>query len=156
MDAKAVPKKFAQLVDAGAYRTRSAELSRITSQVTQKVYDWVVTGLAWLGAKLPAVQTLDDVVALYERAELDPPENVRAYVVYAAGETIVWAPDSSFRSLQDDVFEALNGPPTGGMNEPAVLGRRHRARRRPRARLRLLRLRRRRLHRPVHRDARAT
>jgi hypothetical protein len=118
MDAKAVPKQFAQLVNAGAYRTRSAELSRITSQVTQKTYDWVVTGLAWLGAKLPAVQTLEDVVALYERAELDPPENVRAYVVYAAGETIVWAPDSSFRSLQDDVFEALNGPPTGGMNEP--------------------------------------
>jgi hypothetical protein len=45
-----------------------------------------VTGLAWLGAKLPAVQTLDDVVALYERAELDPPDNVRAYVVYAAAE----------------------------------------------------------------------
>ena len=119
MDAKAVPKQFSKLVDAGAYRTRSAELSRVTSQITQKTYDWVVTGLAWLGAKLPAVQTLEDVVALYERAELEPPTGVRAYVVYAAADgAIVWAPDSSFQSLRDDVNEALNGPATGGMNEP--------------------------------------
>lgn len=119
MDAKAVPHKFSQLVDVGAYRTRSVELSRITDQVTQKTYDWVVTGLAWLGAKLPAVQTLDDVVALYERAELDPPEDVRAYVVYAAAEgAVVWTPDSSFQALRDEVSQALNGGPTGGMIEP--------------------------------------
>lgn len=119
MDAKAVPKKFAQLVEAGAYRTRSAELSRVTSQISQKTYDWVVTGLAWLGAKLPAVQTLDDVVALYERAEIDKSENVRAYVVYAAPEpAVVWDPEEGFQDLRDDVSDALNGPATGGMNEP--------------------------------------
>jgi len=118
MDARAVPKKFAQLVKVGAYRTRSAELSRVTSQVTQKAYDWVVTGLAWLGAKLPAVQTLDDVVALYERAELPRPPDVRAFVVYAAEGQLVWEPGESFGSLRDAVARALNGPPTGGMNEP--------------------------------------
>lgn len=120
MDAKAVPKKFSELVNVGAYRTRSAELSRVTSQVTGDVYDWVVTGLAWLGAKLPAVQTLEDVVALYERAEIDHPDSVRAYLVYAtpAPGDIVWDPEQSFQDLRDDVSEALNGPPTGGMNNP--------------------------------------
>jgi hypothetical protein len=129
MDAKAVPKQFSQLIKAGAYRTRSAELSRITSQVTQKTYDWVVTGLAWLGAKLPAVQTLDDVVALYASRQLEVSDGVRAYVVYAADDgpaptptlpqrAVVWDPEQSFQDLRDDVSEALNGAATGGMIEP--------------------------------------
>lgn len=118
MDAKAVPKKFAALIESGAYRTRSVELSRVTSQATQKVYDWVVTGLAWLGAKLPAVQTLDDVYALYEARQLDKPDDVRAIVLYADGTTAVWGPDTSFAALRDDVSEALNGPMTGGATEP--------------------------------------
>ena len=65
-DVKRVPRRFGEVIRAGGYRTRSAELSKITSQRTGKTYDWVVTGLAWLGDRLPAVQTLDDVVALYE------------------------------------------------------------------------------------------
>jgi hypothetical protein len=65
-DIRRVPRRFAELIKAGAYRTRSVELSRVTSQRTGRVYDWVVTGLAWLGDRLPAVQTLEDVVALYE------------------------------------------------------------------------------------------
>lgn len=65
-DVKRVPRRFAELIRAGAWRKRSAELSKITSQKTGKTYDYVVTGLAWLGDRLPAVRTLDDVVALYE------------------------------------------------------------------------------------------
>jgi hypothetical protein len=65
-DVKRVPKAFAALVKAGAYRKRSSELSKITSQKTGKTYDNVVTGLAWLGDRLPAISTLDDVVKLYE------------------------------------------------------------------------------------------
>lgn len=120
MDAKSVPRAFSELITAGAYRTRSSELRRATSQVTGKTYEWVISGLAWLGAKLPAVQTLADVVALYESAEIEHTDDVRAYVVYAAPAVgaVVWAPDSSFQSLRDDVSEALNGVPTGGMNEP--------------------------------------
>lgn len=78
-DVRDVPKRFAGLVKAGAYRARSAELARVTSQKTGKTYDWAVSGLAWLGAKLPAVKTLadlDNVVALYEQAGL---ETVRLY-----------------------------------------------------------------------------
>lgn len=66
-DIRGVPKKFARLVEKGAWRTRSVEISKVTSQNgdAPTVYDEVVTGLAWLGAKAPAVRTLDDVYALF-------------------------------------------------------------------------------------------
>jgi len=86
-DAKRVPARTADLIEAGAYRTRSVELSRVTDQKTGKVHDWAVTGLAWLGGKMPAVQTLDDVVALYEREGLDKPD-ARVFVVYAASDAM--------------------------------------------------------------------
>jgi hypothetical protein len=74
-DVRRVPKKFAELVNSGAYGARSVELSRVTSQRTGRRYDFVVTALAWLGDRMPAVRTLDDVHALYDgRGEL-----VRAY-----------------------------------------------------------------------------
>lgn len=73
-DAKAVPAKLAELMKAGAYRTRSSELRGYASQRTQRGYDWVVNGLALLGANVPAVQTLDDVYRLYERADIDRPD----------------------------------------------------------------------------------
>jgi hypothetical protein len=75
-DVKDVPRRFAELVRAGAYTGRSVELSQVTSQKTGKFYPHAVSALAWLGGKLPAVQTLDDVVALYEGADVDL---VRAY-----------------------------------------------------------------------------
>jgi hypothetical protein len=65
-DIKKVPATVAQLIRAGAYRTRSAELSRVKSQTTGKNYPWVVTGIAWLGGKMPSVRTLDDVVKMYQ------------------------------------------------------------------------------------------
>lgn len=65
-DLTGVPRGFADLVKARAYRHRSVELSKVTSQKTGKTHPWVVTGLAWLGGKMPAVRTLDDVVGLYE------------------------------------------------------------------------------------------
>jgi hypothetical protein len=86
-DIKGVPRRFADLVRSGAYSSRSVELSRMTSQRTGKKFDFVVTGLAWLGDKLPAVRTLDDVHALYEgNAEL-----VRAYELSTpeSGEALV-------------------------------------------------------------------
>lgn len=65
-DVKDVPRRFAELVNARAYHARSVELSRVTSQRTGARYPLVVSALAWLGAKMPAVRTLDDVHALYE------------------------------------------------------------------------------------------
>ena len=76
-DVKHVPRRFAELVNARAYHGRSVELSRVTSQRTGKRYPLVVSALAWLGDRLPAVRTLDDVHSLYEsNVDLVP---VRAY-----------------------------------------------------------------------------
>jgi hypothetical protein len=83
-DVKAVPKKLSQLIREGAFRTRSVELRRMVSQKTQKEYEAVVTGLAWLGAKAPAVRTLDDIHALYE--DLEPDEEGVRTVDYHVGD----------------------------------------------------------------------
>jgi len=104
-DVMSVPKTVADIITAGGYRTRSVELSKVTSQATGKVYDWVVTGLAWLGGKMPAVRTLDDVVALYH----DDGVILQRVVAYAAGE-IAWSPDQGYYALRAQVLEALNGP----------------------------------------------
>ncbi len=70
-DIKNVPKGLSGLIDVGAYRTRSVELGRVTSQKTGRKFDWAVTGLAWLGGKMPAVRTLADVVKLYDGDDAD-------------------------------------------------------------------------------------
>jgi hypothetical protein len=62
-DIKRVPKRFADLIEAGAFRPRSAELARVRAS-DGRSYD-VVSGLSWLGAKQPAIKTLRDVFALY-------------------------------------------------------------------------------------------
>jgi hypothetical protein len=64
-DVKRVPRQVAELVRAGAYRTRSVELGRFTSQRTGRKYDQVVGGLAFLGGRMPAVAGLTDVTRLY-------------------------------------------------------------------------------------------
>lgn len=106
-DVKAVPKKLSELIESGAWRTRSVELSRVTSQELTdddgkpRVFDWVVTGLAWLGGALPAVQTLDDVVALYAA------HGVKLRRVYAAGD-VVWDPTEGYMALRERVWRTLN------------------------------------------------
>lgn len=114
-DIKQVPKVVALAIQKGAYRTRSVELSRVTSQVTGKTYEWVVTGLAWLGGVMPAVRTLGDVVALYAG---DVPIRRRFTTDgrdYADTAAIIWEPEAGFGDLQDDLQHALN--PNPGPNE---------------------------------------
>jgi hypothetical protein len=108
-DAKAVPKKVAELMRAGAYRTRSSEIRKYASQATQKSYDWVVDGLALLGANVPAIQTLDDVYRLYERAGIDKPD-ADTFVIrrlHAAGD-VVWNVEDGLEDLRGDLNDALN------------------------------------------------
>ncbi len=84
-DLRAVPKKLAGLVRSGAFRTRSVEFrTGYQSQATGKRYGRVLTGLALLGAKAPAVKTLDDIVALYGDHEPDDQE-LRSYDWTPAG-----------------------------------------------------------------------
>jgi hypothetical protein len=107
-DLKRVPKKLASLIDAGAFRKRSVELGTVRSQSKGgEQLGPVVTGLAWLGAKAPAVRTLDDVVALY--AEQDDPEVTRT-VEYEPGETAdAWEPGDGFYAWRAQVEEAIEG-----------------------------------------------
>lgn len=94
-DIKRVPKIVKDVITMGAYRKRSAELSKVTSQVSGKKYPWVVSGLAWLGGKQPAVKTLGDVVALYEaRANVER--------VFVTDETIAGPGLEDFRGVVRD------------------------------------------------------
>lgn len=129
-DLRRVPAKVANLVKAGALRTRSAELSKITSQRTGKTYDYVVSGLAWLGDKLPAVQTLEDVVALYsgdagavQRYVVFEPDadlerlhetiatltGLLADEIAGAADTRPDMPESKFTEEQRKAFQAATG-----------------------------------------------
>jgi hypothetical protein len=108
-DVKKVPKTLSRLIKAGAYRKRSVTLASITSQETGKKYPWVVTRLAWLGARLPAIRTMDDVVALYDGGDVE----VVRVVEYADGR-VVWEPSESAEAVRSDLREALNGPPPYG------------------------------------------
>lgn len=115
-DVRKVPKLVKDLIEVGAYRTRSVELSKVTSQVSGKTYEWVVTGLAWLGGKMPAVKTLGDVVALYAG---DAP-TLRVFVdnrSLAVGD-VIWKPERSTDAIRSELQEALNGPTMAGYIEP--------------------------------------
>lgn len=61
-----VPAKFAELLRAGAYRKVSSEIF-YTLKIGEQVYRNVLAGVAFLGEELPAVKTLDDIVALYRQ-----------------------------------------------------------------------------------------
>ena len=78
-----VPAKFADLIKARAYRKRSVEwLDRYTDRDGQE-RTHVLTGLAWLGARRPAVSGLSDVHTLYAESL---PEGTRAVIYEAADE----------------------------------------------------------------------
>ena len=120
-DVRKVPRLVKDAITKGAYRTRSVELSRVTSQVSGKTYDWVVTGLAWLGGEIPAVKTLGDVAALYQG---DVPIRRRA-VIYQEGEErrhaagdVVWSPEDGLEYLRSEINSALN-PGPASMDEPS-------------------------------------
>ena len=81
-DIKDVPEKFADLIKAGAYRKRSVEFLPTYTDRTGRAREWVLTGLAWLGARRPAVSGLADVHRMYAESLAD--EGVRAVIYEAA------------------------------------------------------------------------
>lgn len=82
-DAFRVPKRFAELVKAGAYPKRSWETIKFTSQKAKpgKFYDEVIGAVAWLGAQTPAITTLDEVESLFGHAA--EPKLVHVYAFEA-------------------------------------------------------------------------
>ena len=80
-DLTGIPKKIADLMRVGAYRKRSAEIFwDYEDPTTGKKYSRVLCGLALLGEELPAVSTLDDILALYGIAPDAKSANVKSYV----------------------------------------------------------------------------
>lgn len=68
-----MPKVVADLVNVGAFRSRSIDLAvNYEDPATKTVWNRVVTGIALLGSKLPALPTLQDVSALYNGLTLSP------------------------------------------------------------------------------------
>lgn len=68
-DIKDVPAKFASLIEAGAYRRVSSEIYwSYLDESSGKKWPFVLKAVAFLGAEIPAVTTLDDVTALYRHA----------------------------------------------------------------------------------------
>jgi hypothetical protein len=122
-DLKAVPKKLADLIQTGAFRTRSVELAPVTSQTRDgKEYDAVITGLALLGAKAPAVRTLDDILAFYSEdgdsavallIEDADDASITRTVDMAEGD-VIWNAESGANDMRCDLDRAINtlaGPP---------------------------------------------
>lgn len=85
-DLRKVPEQVARLIDAGAYRKRSVVYHPSIEGPDGKRYRMVVSALGLLGAKLPAVEGLSDIVKLYAAGDA----GLREYLLdpvreYAAG-----------------------------------------------------------------------
>ena len=84
-DVKDIPRKLADLIPQ-AFRTRSVEMRKIEPQDGSGGDGTMrVTALSLLGAKAPAVRTLDDIAALYEDVSAEPDEEV-VVVDYEVGD----------------------------------------------------------------------
>lgn len=64
---KDVPKRIAQLIEAGGYKKVSSEVYP-SYELAGKKYGKVLKAVAFLGADIPAVKTISDVVAQYDEA----------------------------------------------------------------------------------------
>jgi len=66
-DVAKVPERLAGLIDAGGYRKISAEFWKTFGKIggRGKSYGPVLTAIAFLGEELPAIATLDDMLAIF-------------------------------------------------------------------------------------------
>ena len=82
-----VPRAIADLVKSGRYRARSLEAMR-NFEVDGKKYPFVIVGLALLGADLPAVDSLEDVAAVYASQGLQWPQHAIVVLMAQQGEDV--------------------------------------------------------------------
>ena len=75
-----VPKKVADLIEAGAYAKRSAEV-RKDMELGGKTWPWVFCGLALLGEDIPAVEGLEDIAKLYHTLQLSLEDGAEAIIL---------------------------------------------------------------------------
>ena len=86
VDFMRVPAKIADIMEAGGFRKRSLEAMR-NVELAGTRFPFVLTGAALLGEELPAVDSLDDIAALYEeaswRAEVMADQKTEAIAILA-------------------------------------------------------------------------
>lgn len=113
-DFKKVPATVGQLIESGAFRKRSVEINK-EFKIGSTTYPMVLTGLALLGSQLPAVDTLEDIVALYEREEIEAEDASEKYVFAEAEETfdeLMSAFDEFYSLRVERFFKGRPGAPT--------------------------------------------
>ncbi len=80
-----VPEVVAGMVQAGRYNARSIEAMR-NFEVDGTKWPFVITGLALLGADLPAISSLEDVAAVYASQGLEVPEDAVVVIMAQGGQ----------------------------------------------------------------------
>jgi len=121
-----VPKQLADLIRAGAYRFVSVELER-DMEVGGVSYPTALTGLALLGADLPAVDSLKGLATLYQTLQLELRTETQAVVFErqsnAHQQLAMW--DTAFiNGLPDSAFayiEPGGQKDTDGKTKPRSL-----------------------------------
>lgn len=109
-----VPQKVKDCIDVGAYRTVSAEIYGKV-QLLGKTYENVVSAIAFLGGEIPAVGTLDDIKALYNRAGVEAHPLVFSTLPGATRHVATWTPQKEARMADkpsetvDDEVTELDG-----------------------------------------------
>lgn len=106
-DIMKVPKVLAELIDVGAYRTRSCELN-YEYTIGDNIYEIALTGLAFLGEDIPAVKGLKDIAKLYQAQKLSMPDNAQA-IVFTADKKLDFAlpKGMSYNEMNERLIEAF-------------------------------------------------
>ncbi len=117
-DFKKVPQTVGDLIKSGAFRKRSVELNP-NFKIGDNVYPLVLTGLALLGDKLPAVDTLADIAALYSQQEITAEEEAEKIIFEAAEEETF---DDMLASLDDFVATRVTKHFKGRPGAPMLRG----------------------------------
>lgn len=103
-----VPEKIAAIIKGGGLRKRSIEAMRNVELAGQR-FKFVLTGVALLGEELPAVDSLDDIAALYTAASLDWPtaenEGATTLVFIAAAESPGGSDDDDEDGIEEMIKE---------------------------------------------------
>ncbi len=116
-DIKSVPKRIYQLLKAKAYRRRSAEVL-CNVKIGGKAYKYALKACAFLGGEMPAVHTLNDVLALYATngealAFNDAGAELRAYDITSQEiDPMATAPDAKdlrITALEEEVAGLRDG-----------------------------------------------
>lgn len=109
-----VPDKLASLIEKGAYRSRSSELSP-EIEIGEKKYRWLLTGVALLGGRLPAVSGLDDILALYSSEGLEHESTSEVVFYESEGED-----SDDFDGILSDFNERLSAKMKGKRGAPHI------------------------------------